>query len=273
MQEYQFIRELGLPIVTPARDLAIPTPILDNLYSQTIFPPFWGPEYCWNQFYCGNQYQAGEPQAFEYMPMIEVTNLEGMKSLEKHDASLNTLPYNYENSLTHASWNAGKSKRISSFTYCLPKETYFDQMHRTSEINPNKLKFRKRLDSDTYTNAFTPEMRKRKKSLSKFYTKEEGMPLLEKLKGHPCRTEHVYNPTTKRMNKTITWLYPSWGKTFTKTWNILDHFKVHTGEKPYSCRHCKKSFSQKGNLTKHLKLSKSLNCIPRDSKCWKSRRQ
>ena len=80
------------------------------------------------------------------------------------------------------------------------------------------------------------------------------MPILEKLKMHPCDIKHTYNPETKRMNKLLTCLYDNCGKQFTKTWNILDHFKVHTGEKPFKCPACKRAFSQKGNLTKHLKL-------------------
>lgn len=76
----------------------------------------------------------------------------------------------------------------------------------------------------------------------------------EKLKGHPCSTTHSYNKSTKRMNKVITCNYNGWGKQFSKTWNILDHFKVHTGERPYSCEMCGKAFSQKGNLSKHKKL-------------------
>lgn len=81
----------------------------------------------------------------------------------------------------------------------------------------------------------------------------------KKLKMHPCHIERVYNYATKRMNKVITCLYDGCGKQFTKTWNILDHFKVHTGDKPYKCESCSKTFSQKGNLTKHLKLHTKCN--------------
>jgi len=79
----------------------------------------------------------------------------------------------------------------------------------------------------------------------------------DKLKNHPWSTTHCYNKATKRMNKIITWNYEGCGKQFTKTWNILDHFKVHTGEKPYTCEVCAKAFSQKGNLSKHKKLHAS----------------
>jgi uncharacterized Zn-finger protein len=115
-------------------------------------------------------------------------------------------------------------------------------------------------NSETVSNSPTQKPLKKKRGIkrkAKFSTKsdrEGHMPILEKLKQHPCSTEHTYNPITKRMNKVITCLYEGCGKQFTKTWNILDHFKVHTGEKPFQCEACKRSFSQKGNLTKHLKL-------------------
>lgn len=76
----------------------------------------------------------------------------------------------------------------------------------------------------------------------------------EKLKDHPCTTTYSYNKSTKRMNKVITCCYKDCKKQFSKTWNILDHFKVHTGERPFVCDTCGKAFSQKGNLSKHKKL-------------------
>ena len=94
-----------------------------------------------------------------------------------------------------------------------------------------------------------------KADTNNFYKSEKKeAPLLEKLKAHPSRTEQVYNPRTKRMNKLITCLYQGCERKFTKTWNILDHFKTHTGDKPYQCVNCQKSFSQKGNLSKHRRL-------------------
>lgn len=47
------------------------------------------------------------------------------------------------------------------------------------------------------------------------------------------------------------------GKEFSKTWNLLDHARMHEGIKPYSCDLCDKSFTQKGNLRKHYIIQHS----------------
>lgn len=49
------------------------------------------------------------------------------------------------------------------------------------------------------------------------------------------------------------WGYENWTKKFSKTWNLVDHLRMHEGIRPYKCHIWKKLFTQKGNLQKHLK--------------------
>ena len=41
-------------------------------------------------------------------------------------------------------------------------------------------------------------------------------------------------------------------KKFKKTYNLNQHFLIHTNDKPFKCEICGKAFVQKSNLTKHL---------------------
>lgn len=70
---------------------------------------------------------------------------------------------------------------------------------------------------------------------------------------HPNEVKYITNPKTGRNVKKIVCMVPGWGKAFDKKWNFKDHIRMHMGEKPYQCERCDKSFTQKGNLAKHMR--------------------
>ena len=62
------------------------------------------------------------------------------------------------------------------------------------------------------------------------------------------------NSTTCRNRRMLKCKHHDCDKVFKKAWNLFDHMRIHTGEKPYQCGQCGRRFAQNGNLTKHLKL-------------------
>lgn len=45
-------------------------------------------------------------------------------------------------------------------------------------------------------------------------------------------------------------------KTFTKNFDLQQHIRAHTGEKPFQCIVCGRAFAQKSNVKKHMNTHK-----------------
>lgn len=60
----------------------------------------------------------------------------------------------------------------------------------------------------------------------------------------------------KRRKRIIHCKYKDCTATFNKTWNFVDHARMHLGIRPYKCHIWGKRFTQSGNMKKHLATHK-----------------
>lgn len=67
------------------------------------------------------------------------------------------------------------------------------------------------------------------------------------------QTIKVRNPDTQRIKLYFKCMYPHCDSVFKKSCNLRDHFRKHTGQRPFTCAFCNKTFTQSGNLGRHLK--------------------
>ncbi|CAI2359556.1 unnamed protein product [Moneuplotes crassus] len=86
-----------------------------------------------------------------------------------------------------------------------------------------------------------------------------------------CEYSLRYDPvgTTTRTKRVVICEFEGCKKEFIKAWNFLDHFRMHQGVKPFICSICSNTFTQKGNLKKHMR--QHINRNVRDRKIHKCR--
>lgn len=75
---------------------------------------------------------------------------------------------------------------------------------------------------------------------------------IEMLKHYNCSVEERKNERGG-ITTFFIWNYKGCNKEFSRTWSILDHVRMHEGIRPYQCPHCSRTYTQKGNMIKHMR--------------------
>ena len=77
----------------------------------------------------------------------------------------------------------------------------------------------------------------------------------------------VRQHTSEHFNATLEHVCHHCGKTFKEKYFLQNHIRLHTGEKPFMCTYCERSFSSKESLKYHESADHTLTALRHCEKC------
>ena len=144
----------------------------------------------------------------------------------------------------------------SNFNLLLQNYCFWDNnlskplFENTSQLQVNNLKEIESESHDFYLPKLDPEIDVEEMK-AKNMTKEEMYFVL--LKDYKYETINYFDEKKQKNIPQYKWGFEGCSKVLLKPWNLLDHVRMHVGVKPYECKWCGKTFTQKGNLKKHAR--------------------
>lgn len=66
------------------------------------------------------------------------------------------------------------------------------------------------------------------------------------------QVDKIYNSSTKRFKKYYRCTFGDCSYVFDQFWNLKNHYRTHTKERPFQCRICEKRYGQMSIMVKHL---------------------